>query len=121
MKEKKYKNGSLAPVQKPSLPAQPDDQSLKVQAVIDATDKQIKEGLEKTTASTGFPMDDLSGGAKLMAQLSNIGGGSVETGGGGAKSGLNTIMANMLAKGAVSAETHQKESPLKKIEDVSQK
>lgn len=32
------------------------------------------DGLNKTTASTGTPMDKLHGGAKRMAQMSNIGG-----------------------------------------------
>lgn len=55
------------------------------------TNEKIKRGLEKATASTGTPIASLKGGAKYMAQLSNVGGGSVEIGGGGIKEGFNTI------------------------------
>lgn len=61
------------------------------------TDKLIQQGLECKTASTGTPIKDLNGGALFMAQLSNIGGGSLETGGGGIKEGFNTIAANIAA------------------------
>ena len=53
---------------------------------------QILNGLNKTTASTGTPMEKLHGGAKRMAQLSNIGGGSKATGGGGINEGMNAMM-----------------------------
>lgn len=52
---------------------------------------QIQEGLERSTASTGTLMRQLHGGAKKMAQLSNIGGGSKATGGGGVDEGLRAI------------------------------
>lgn len=54
--------------------------------------RKIKEGLCKQTASTGIPMDQIHGGAKFMAQMSNIGGGSVATGGGGIKDGFSTVL-----------------------------
>lgn len=44
-------------------------------------------------------MKDLNGGAKFMAQLSNIGGGSLVTGGGGIRDGFNTVARNLAAKG----------------------
>lgn len=53
---------------------------------------QIVNGLNKTIASTGTPMEKLLGGAKRMAQLSNIGGGSKATGGGGIDEGMNAMM-----------------------------
>lgn len=62
------------------------------------TDKKIEAGLKKPNASTGTPIKDLNGGAKFMAQLSNIGGGSKSTGGGGIKDGLNAITQNTAAK-----------------------
>lgn len=65
------------------------------------TDEMIQKGLECPTASTGTPIKDLNGGALFMAQLSNIGGGSIETGGGGIKDGFNTIAANIAAKTAL--------------------
>lgn len=70
-----------------------------VQETIKSTESKIKDGLSKPTASTGTPMKDLSGGARFMAQLSNIGGGSLATGGGGIKVGFNTIAKNIFAKG----------------------
>ncbi len=62
------------------------------------TDKKIESGLKQPNASTGTPIKDLNGGAKFMAQLSNIGGGSKSTGGGGIKDGFNTITQNTAAK-----------------------
>ena len=54
--------------------------------------KQIEDGLSKTTASTGTPMENLHGGAKKMAQMSNIGGGSKATGGGGVDEGMKAML-----------------------------
>ena len=81
--------------------------------VIAETDTKIAEGLAKPTASTGIPIAHLSGGSKFMAQLSNIGGGSLATGGGGIRDGFNTIMANASAKGFVNNTTA---SDIKSIE-----
>lgn len=66
----------------------------KVEDVAKQTGDKIKKGLENPTASTGTPIDSLSGGAKFMAQLSNIGGGSKATGGGGIQDGFNTVNTN---------------------------
>ena len=54
--------------------------------------KQIQDGLNKTTASTGTPMTKLHGGARKMAQMSNIGGGSKVTGGGGVDEGIKALL-----------------------------
>ena len=62
------------------------------------TSEKIQKGLKKPTASTGKSMNDLKGGAKFMAQLSNIGGGSKATGGKGIADGFNTIVQNQKAK-----------------------
>lgn len=121
MEGKERKSEALTPVQKPSLSVRANEQMLSAQTIAEVTDKQIKEGLEKPNASTGTPMDDLSGGAKVMAQLANIGKGSIETGGEGVKGGLNALMANMLAKGAMSVELQQKEGAPRAIGDVGQK
>lgn len=59
--------------------------------VLQETEDKIKRGLSMQTASTGTPIVNLRGGAKFMAQLSNIGGGSKATGGGGIKDGFATI------------------------------
>lgn len=45
-------------------------------SILSQRGKQIVDGINKPTASTGTPMDKLHGGAKRMAQMSNIGGGS---------------------------------------------
>ncbi len=68
------------------------------QHIYKMTESKIREGLLKPTASTGKPIAELRGNAKFLAQLSNIGGGSKETGGGGVKDGLNTIVHNKNAK-----------------------
>lgn len=43
-------------------------------SILNQRGKQIVDGLNRTTASTGTPMDKLHGGAQRMAQMSNIGG-----------------------------------------------
>lgn len=82
------KNNNLA-----SLPSGNDisKQMNCLESVVKETYGKIQQGLEKTNASTGTPIKKLNGGAKFMAQMSNIGGGSVKTGGGGIKEGFNTI------------------------------
>lgn len=67
------------------------------EAIYAETSEKIKRGLEKATASTGTPIASLKGGAKYMAQLSNVGGGSVKIGGGGIKEGFNTFAKNHMA------------------------
>ena len=76
----------------------------KAVSVSEKTDAKIKKGLEKPTASTGTPISKLHGGPKFMAQLSNIGGGSVATGGGGIRDGFNTIAENERAKETIKTE-----------------
>ena len=39
-------------------------------SILNQRGKQIVDGLNRTTASTGTPMDKLHGGAKRMAQMS---------------------------------------------------
>lgn len=63
--------------------------------------EKIKEGLSKPTASTGTPMSALSGAAKTIAGMSNIGGGSIATGGDGILGGLATVMEYQEAVGQV--------------------
>ena len=59
------------------------------EAIYAETSEKIKRGLEKATASTGTPIASLKGGAKYMAQLSNVGGGSVKIGALGSKNLLS--------------------------------
>ena len=50
------------------------------------------DGLNRPTASTGTPREELHGGAKKTAQMSNIGGGSKATGGGGVDEGMKAML-----------------------------
>lgn len=63
-----------------------------VDNILNQRGKQIIDGLNKTTAGTGIPIKKLHGGAKRMAQMSNIGGGSKATGGGGVDEGIKAII-----------------------------
>ena len=74
----------------------------KAVSVSKKTDAKIKKGLEKPTASTGTLISKLHGGPKFMAQLSNIGGGSVATG--GIREGFNTIAENVRSKETIKTE-----------------
>ena len=82
-----------------SAPALSSDIKIVIDAKIDETEQKIAEGLSKETASTGTPMENLSGAAEFTATLSNIGGGSKETGGGGMKKGLQVLNQNIALKG----------------------
>lgn len=66
--------------------------------VIKSTGTQIKNGLEKKSAGTGTPINKLNGAAKTLAQLSNIGGGSKSTGGGGIEKGMEIMGKFIQAK-----------------------
>ena len=97
------KKGALLP-KKASTPPPLSKNGLAAKAVIEKTEKLIKDGLAKPTASTGTPIEQLHGGAKFMAQLSNIGGGSLESGGGGIRAGFNTTTQNAAAKSVLKVE-----------------
>lgn len=62
------------------------------------TEERIKNGLSKPNASTGTPIEELHGAARFVANLSNIGGGSLETGGGGMREGLETLLEYQACK-----------------------
>ena len=86
---------------KKKLPQKNSNSTLNIKALKEIekqTGEKIQKGLKKPTASTGKSMNDLKGGAKFMAQLSNIGGGSQATGGKGIADGFNTIVQNQKAK-----------------------
>ena len=72
------------------------------------------DGLNKTTASTGTPMDKLHGGAKRMAQMSNIGGGSKATGGGGVYEGMKAMLQYTWAN-TVKIKKAEAENVVKKL------
>lgn len=76
--------------------------------VLRVTESQIREGLSKPTASTGTPIDELRGAAKSIAQMSNIGGGSKATGGGGIEKGMDTLVKHHQAKSLYALFRNQK-------------
>ena len=61
-------------------------------SILSQRGKQIVDGINQPTASTGTLMDKLHGGAKRMAQMSNIGGGSKASGGGGVDEGMKAML-----------------------------
>lgn len=65
--------------------------------VFKLTTEQITSGLNTRTASTGTPIPELSGGAKYNTIISNIGGGSKASGGGGMEAGLKVLSAHIKA------------------------
>ena len=85
-----------------------------VNQVYQQTGKQIMEGLSRPTASTGKPMEELHGAAKRIAQMSNIGGGSKATGGGGIDKGLDTLTKYAQAKTAKTMMDKSKQKKLRK-------
>lgn len=98
----KDKSTSLTTQKGASLPDTKDKNTIAeaMQTAQKAAEK-IKEGLSKPTASTGTPMSDLSGAARFTAGMSNIGGGSVATGGDGMLGGLATVAEYQEAVGKV--------------------
>ena len=93
----------------------PTNSNLEAMNILEASQRKIAEGLSKETASTGTPIENLHGGAKFMAQLSNIGGGSKETGGGGIQDGFNTITTYVDAKAKVQAQSLPPQKQIKRI------
>lgn len=98
----------------------PTNPSLKNKNTFEISQRKIVEGLSRKTASTGTPIDELHGGAKFMAQLSNIGGGSKETGGGGIKDGFNTITTYVDANAKIQVQS-QSFSPQKQIKRIKKR
>ena len=78
------------------------------------TGKQIADGLNRPTASTGKSIDELHGAAKRIAQISNIGGGSKSTGGGGLDKGLDTVAKHVQARTAKAIIDNAKQKKLGK-------
>ena len=104
MKAKKDSDTSLTVKTSNSSEVLLSKRGMAAKSVYKKTNAKIKKGLEKPTASTGTPIKNLKGGSKFMAQLSNIGGGSVATGGGGIRDGFNTIAENVRAKETIETE-----------------
>lgn len=115
MEPKREPKQDLAPVQQSLSQSKPSKRGVEAQAVVKETGERIKKGLKRTRASTGTPIKDLSGGAKFMAQMSNIGGGSHEVGGGGIKEGLDTMLRFTDAKATLTSELRQGREPPREI------
>lgn len=85
-----------------------------INRVYQQTGKQIEDGLSKSTASTGTPMDELHGAAKRIAQMSNIGGGSKAKGGKGIDGGIETLTKHAQARTAKALIDKSKQKKLEK-------
>ena len=94
-------------------PPQPTVEQVVAQ-IYQQTGKQIAEGLNRPTASTGKPIDELHGAAKRIAQMSNICGGSNATGGGGLDKGLDTVTKHVRAGTAKAIIDNAKQKKLGK-------
>lgn len=94
-----------------------DDVINSIKDLRDTTEQMIQDGLNKDTAGTGTLMSNLHGASEITATLSNIGGGSVSTGGGGMKQGLNVIQANKAANGFLAGVEASGNSDEDKIAD----
>jgi len=106
MKRKsKSKGTGMSVTQNEVLASKKSNRGVEIKKIADYSAKKIQEGLARPTASTGKPMKDLHGGPKFMAQLSNIGGGSIATGGGGVRDGFNTIAQNIRAVSELEIES----------------
>ena len=92
------------------------ERAVEAKAVAEETGQRIKAGFENPFASTGTLMENLSGGAKFMAQMANVGGGSLEVGGGGIKEGFKTILDYTDAQATLRAEVQQGGEKPKEIE-----
>lgn len=95
-----------------NIPAVSKRDALLVEATqtFNLTTAQIKSGLSNPIASTGTPISDLRGGAKLNARISNIGGGSKASGGGGIEAGLKAILLHTRADQHLKTESQNKTS-----------
>ena len=80
-----FKKKQIATITRPQQPTV----EQVITQIYQQTGKQIADGLNRPTASTGKSIDELHGAAKRIAQISNIGGGSKSTGGGGLDKGLD--------------------------------
>lgn len=112
--KKKSKSTGLPVTQNGVLASKKSNRGVEIKKIVDDTTNKIQEGLARPIASTGKPMKDLHGGPKFMAQVSNIGGGSLATGGGGIRDGFNTIAQNIRAVSELEIEStdiHPKVNP----------
>ena len=75
----------------------PQKSNSELEEIVQRTNNKIRKGLERKTASTGTPVESLSGGAKFMAVMANIGDGAKSIGGDGVRGGLETMLENTYA------------------------
>lgn len=115
------KKGAMNTMGKNSLPK--NNKINDIKKIEKETNRKIKNGLSKPTASTGTSISKLKGAAKFMAQLSNVGGGSKATGGKGIADGFNTIIQNQNAKTILYTISHSKitTNKTKKIRKLKKK
>ena len=105
-----FKKKQIATITRPQQPTV----EQVITQIYQQTGKQIADGLNRPTASTGKSIDELHGAAKRIAQISNIGGGSKSTGGGGLDKGLDTVAKHVQARTAIAIIDNAKQKKLGK-------
>lgn len=78
------------------------------------TSLQIHAGMGNPLSGTGTPISSLSGGARFTSILSNIGGGSKASGGGGMEAGMRLLDQHSRISGALQEILRQTGLPGKK-------
>ena len=86
----------------PALPDQPFSLAPfeQYRFALQQAEAQIQRGVQTMYASTGYPINWLSGGAHMNAVLAAIGGGATSAGGSGVYGGLQVLMQYAAAYGA---------------------
>ena len=122
--KKKKKNDLVIIRENNSLPEV--DVAIKntLEEIRDKAAEMIDEGRSKPTASTGTPIDELKGLPKIIAEKSNIGGGSKATGGGGYEEGDRIIKihdAAIVALKTLEAVDEKREHLDSSVSELAQK
>ena len=90
---------NLFPVELPNpFEEFPDDQYY---APLHRSAQKLQNGARATHASTGRPMSEISGGARIDATLAAMGGGAINKGGQGMRGGLSALLQYAFNAGRV--------------------
>lgn len=92
----------------------PSPRQAQLRAAVSSVRSSIDAGLSNPSASTGTPISSLSGGARMNALLSNMGGGSKASGGGGMEAGMRMLDRYSRLSGALQESMRQTGLPGKK-------
>lgn len=92
----------------------PSPRQVQLRTAVNSVRSSIDAGLSNPLASTGTPISSLSGGARMNALLSNMGGGSKASGGGGMEAGMRMLDRYSRLSGALQESMRQTGLPGKK-------